>query len=114
MRPASAESTGCKIRRVVSMSGMVAAKGLLLRPATDLTIELSVHRNVSGSAAAISGIGIAGGVFVGSDLRSSPMAPCVYSVIYLGRGSREDFCVRAPALCSWRRQPARLEALGCY
>ena len=39
---------------------MVAVKGLLLRPATDLTIELSVHRNVSGSAAAISGIGIAG------------------------------------------------------
>src|SRR6185436_2615150 len=39
MRPASAESTGCKIRRVVSISGMVAVKGLILRPATDLTID---------------------------------------------------------------------------
>jgi hypothetical protein len=99
MRPASAESTGCKIRRVVAMSGIVAVKGLLLRPATDLTIELSVHRNVSGSAAAISGIGIAGGVFVWARTCGARRWLRVRVFGHLPRsGRREDFCVRAPAL----------------
>src|SRR6476620_9433484 len=42
-------------------------------------------------------------VCVGSDLQSWPIAPCVYSIIYRDRGSREDFvcaCARASLLAT--------------
>ena len=62
-----------------------------------------MHRNVPGSAAAISGIGVAGGVFVWLGLAELADAQCVYSIICRDRGSREDFvgaCVLALQLAT--------------